>query len=91
MTISLLSAGGSVWLIVAVVLCALILIRNVRCEIKGASAQSIPRTAAPAQPVPAQTADVPESGLSTEQVLAAAAYYWLHPEQPADVGSQTDK
>ena len=86
MTISTLSLAWSLWLAVAVAVCAAVLIHNVRREIRHVK----PRAAVSAGANrPAEAA--PAGELSAEQVIAAAAYYWLHPDNPAGQSEKIDQ
>lgn len=76
MTISTLSMTGTLGLIVAVVLCAILLIVNVRREI-----QSGARPERPAAPAPKAPEAKASEDLVTAQVIAAAAAYWVQSGQ----------
>lgn len=80
MTISILSASWSAWLIVAVLVCAGVLFVNVRGEIRIAvpKEKPAPDTLVSVEEPPLS---VDSDGLSVEQVIAAASYYWLHSEE----------
>lgn len=78
MSVSVLSTSWSLGLIIAVVVCAVILVINVKKETAGRKATKTPALKIVKQPALAPTQ---RDGLTIEQILAVSAYCWLHPEQ----------
>lgn len=85
MSVLILPTVWSALLIPAVLVCAGILVVNVKKEIAVRK-----KAAAPAARSSALQPDISsapsEDGLNIEQILAIAAYCWLHPEQPDSQG-----
>ena len=85
MSVLILPTVWSILLIPAVLVCAAVLTVNVKKEVavrKKAAAPAIRSSAARPEILLAP----PEGELNTEQILAIAAYCWLHPEQPDSQG-----
>ncbi len=84
MSVLILPTVWSMLLIPAVLVCAGILAVNVKKEVD-VRKKAVP-AARPSAPQPQISSAPSEGGLNIEQILAIAAYCWLHPEQPDSQG-----
>lgn len=80
MSVLILPTVWSLLLIPAVLVCAGILAVNVKKEVDVRKKAAVP-AARPSAPQPQISSAPSEDGLNIEQILAIAAYCWLHPEQ----------